>query len=410
MRAHGTLTAALTLAVAVGGVTGARADSLSRSLERYVNQNATIVQGQDVGGIALSTFIKRLAERGTALPATSTLPGFTYRYNVELGLFEREPGALGPSLLDRGDTLGKGKLAIGAAYLWANLKEFDGDNFAEQLDFGSVVPTAEFGDVATLLTFNEFQIFTNIITLFATYGITDRWDVNVLMPLIHTTLAVKGQTDASVDGVRQASIFSRLRDEAFGFGDVLLRTKYRVVDDPVSVATGLTLRTPTGSDDNFAGLGDFTVEPIVILSKTFGAHDAHANLGIEVNADDLQRTRGRYGLGVSIAPVERFAILLDLFGSSAFVDDDFSVNAARGPGVVESSSFLDRFANGPGTPIPGGVRTDQFIPRTDIVDVSVGVKANLFSTFTAFAAAIVPVVKGGLRAPVVPTGGVQYTF
>jgi hypothetical protein len=412
MRARPTWLAAVAVALVVAGgqgPQGAFADTLSGALKRYVNDNATIVQGQDVGGASLSTFIERLAARGTALPATSTLPGFTYRYNVDLGLFEREAGALGPALLDRGDTLGKGRFAVGMSYLYADLTQFDGSSFARQVDFGSVVPTSS-GDVAAVLTFRDFDVRTNIVTLFATYGLTDRWDVNVLMPLVHTKLEVDGQTDASVGGARQAPIFSRLRDEAFGFGDVLLRTKYRLVDDPVSVATGLTLRTPTGREDQFAGLGDFTVEPIAILSKTFGRNDVHANLGIEVNADDLQRTRGRYGVGISFAPIERFALLFDFFGSSAFVEDDFSVNEALAPGILSSSNFLNRFSNGPGTRVGGVVRTDQFIPRTDIVDASFGFKVNFFRTATAFASAIIPVVHGGLRAPVVPTGGVQYTF
>ena len=40
------------------------------------------------------------------------------------------------------------------------------------------------------LTFEEFDLESHVLSLYATYGITDRWDVNVLVPIVFTSLDV----------------------------------------------------------------------------------------------------------------------------------------------------------------------------------------------------------------------------
>jgi len=56
------------------------------------------------------------------------------------------------------------------------------------------------------------------------------------------------------------------------------------------------------------------------------------------------------------------------------------------------------------------VHFDSSIPRTDVVNLAVGLKASLTGYAVAFAGALVPLTSDGLRADVVPTGGVEYTF
>jgi hypothetical protein len=50
------------------------------------------------------------------------------------------------------------------------------------------------------------------------------------------------------------------------------------------------------------------------------------------------------------------------------------------------------------------------VPRTDIIDLSTGIKYNPFGTLDFYLLAIVPLNHQGLRAAVVPTGGVGWTF
>ena len=51
-----------------------------------------------------------------------------------------------------------------------------------------------------------------------------------------------------------------------------------------------------------------------------------------------------------------------------------------------------------------------FVPRSDVVDLALGVKLNLVGTLVGFASAIVPVTSDGLRADVIPAAGFEWSF
>jgi len=399
---------ALLLLFAVANSSAADASSLAGSLHRFVTENSTVFVGEapDI----LTPFIERLASRGTALPATSTLPGFTYRFNVELGTFERESGTLGPVFLERGETLGRSLLALGMSYLDADLGEFDGRNLADQVDFRSDIKSAP--RIRTSLVFRELDVRAQIATLSATYGVTDRLDANVLLPLVRTSLDLEARRSGRIGGEPALVDTVRLHDEAVGVGDLLLRAKYQLIGGaPLYVAAGLAVRAPTGSEEDFHGLGDWTVEPALVASRTLHGHDLHLNLGVECDADDVGRSRGRYGVGVALQPLERVAVLIDLVGSSSFVGDDLGATRAGTAGIFSSSRFLTRFEARPRLRQPGGtVFVFPSVPRTDIVDVAVGFKLTLSARAAAFVSALLPVVNDALRAEVVPAGGLEYTF
>jgi hypothetical protein len=199
-----------------------------------------------------------------------------------------------------------------------------------------------------------------------------------------------------------------LHDDAFGVGDLLLRTKYRIARTSlVDVATGLTLRAPTGSKGDFHGIGDWTVTPAAILSREFDQHELHANLGVECNAGDLTRSRVRYGIGATIHLTERFAGLVDVLGSSGVADDEFSQDGIAYP----TSRFSGPFQTGPAVAGSDGfVRFTSVVPRTDIVDLALGMKGTLVGRMVGFVTVILPLTNDGLRATAIPAGGIEYTF
>src|SRR5207302_1201830 len=103
-----------------------------------------------------------------------------------------------------------------------------------------------------------------------------------------------------------------------------------------------------------------------------GAHDVHATLGFEMNADDLERCRARYAVGGSFQPWHGLAFLLDLIGTSSFVDDTFDV-----PGrTFHDAGNKQLFA------IPQLLRARRtdgvtaVVPRSDLVDLAVGAKVS----------------------------------
>ncbi len=67
-------------------------------------------------------------------------------------------------------------------------------------------------------------------------------------------------------------------DNHLGVGDLLLRSKYRL--DTIAgfgTAAGLNFSFPTGSQDNFQGFGDFTLEPYFVTARDFGPVNVHAS-------------------------------------------------------------------------------------------------------------------------------------
>ena len=88
----------------------------------------------------------------------------------------------------------------------------------------------------------------------------DRTALNLLLPLVWTSLGPHGATAAIVstsEGEMHAVGEAGFDGSAFGVGDILLRTKYRFWDGaPARVAAGFSLRVPSGSEGDFQGLGD----------------------------------------------------------------------------------------------------------------------------------------------------------
>jgi hypothetical protein len=344
--------------------------------------------------------VERLAIRGTDFPITSTVPGFSYVYDPQLQVLERST-QLGPVFSERAGTVGKGRVEFGGSFLFANLDEVDGRGF------GTAQGLFQNGDFFALeeLTVDSFRLETYWFNTYLTYGITDRWDVNVLLPFVYSNMRVRARRTFTLFDAGGASLGSTspqnlsADDDAFGIGDVLVRTKYRFIDGPVNVAGALSIRTPTGNEEDFAGLGDVTVTPAAILSVPVGPHSLHASLGFEVNADDLERTRARYTIGASFQIIKQVAFLLDLLGSSALVDDEFTVVGQGTP--VRGLEFVR---------LTDDQRTVLAVPRTDLLDAAAGLKVAITDNVVAFGGVIVPLNDDGIRADLVPTGGIEVGF
>jgi Putative MetA-pathway of phenol degradation len=183
-------------------------------------------------------------------------------------------------------------------------------------------------------------------------------------------------------------------DDATGVGDLLLRTKYHFLSlNGFNLASGLSLRLPTGDEDDFQGLGDVVVTPYLTVSQEYGRFDFHLQVGVDINADDTERSRVRYGGGMAVQLIERVAFLLDIIGSSNITDQDISVTV---PVIIGSQEV--------------GTQTITQKLRTDIVDLSVGFKAALAQSAVGFAGVFIPLNDDGLRADVVPTAGLEVSF
>jgi hypothetical protein len=257
------------------------------------------------------------------------------------------------------------------------------------------------------LFFEQLTLRSHVVSVFATYGLTDRWDVNLLLPVIFTHLKVRARARVNnesgtslhffANDVRMVEQVRSVDDDKTGVGDLLLRTKYHLVAaQGFNLATGLVLRLPLGEEDDFQGLGDTTLTSFVTLSKEYGRLDVHASGGIELNWDDSDRSRVRYAVGTTLPVLERVAFLVDVIGSSSLKSDRVSVS-------------VPQFFDPPPAPATSFIRASTRL-RTDIVDLAVGFKANLVGAVVGFATVFVPLNDDGLRAEVIPVVGLETSF
>lgn len=372
----------------------------------------------------LGQLVQQLAPAAADFPAVSTVPGLTFRYNTELQAFERSSGSLGPVFVERPQTLGRGKLDVGFSYLFQDFDELDGahlDGLSFRLRHGDCCgfpditepddmlggPGTEFERDFADIFFDEFDLESHVLSLYATYGITDKWDVNVLVPIVFTSLEVSGRAvlnnDASIAATGEPiHLFSdgtnvqtrHIDDDSTGVGDLLLRTKYHFLSsNGFNLASGLTLRIPTGDEDDFQGLNDVVLTPFLTLSQEWSRFDFHFQAGFDVNADDTERSRARYGIGLTTQLIERLAFLIDIIGSSNLTEQDISVTVP----VIEGSEEV-------------GSQTITQGLRTDIVDLAIGFKAAFTQSVVGFASVFIPLNDDGLRADAVPAVGLEVSF
>jgi hypothetical protein len=355
-----------------------------------------------------------LAAEASDFPAISTAPGFTYRYNEKLQVFEPVRGNFGPIFVERPETLGQGRFDFGLSYAYVNFTKLNGTDL-DNLDFtlhhndccgGPNTPDfPEFEEDSIGVKFNKFQLSSNVITLSGTYGLAPNFDVNLLLPIVYTDMDVRAvatinnTTEPPVhffdNATRTITEQRSVSDNHLGVGDLQLRTKYYFGSlSGFGTAAGLTFRFPSGSQDNFQGFGEFTLEPFFVTARDLGPLNLHASTGFQIDPQTTDRTRVRYGGGMALQVAERVAIVTDVVGNSNITSQEESITV---PTFDQQGNTI------------GSATVTQQI-HADIVDVVPGIKVNVAGSVFAFFSAFVPINDSGLRASFIPTGGVEMSF
>jgi hypothetical protein len=145
----------------------------------------------DASQLTLGALVGTLAPSAADFPAVSTVPGFTFRFNPEAQAFERSSTSFGPVYVERPQTVGRGKFDLGASFLYVDFNSLDG----ESLDGLKLLtlrhdgyrpdlpPDQVFRNDFVALSFPKFSFRSFVTSFSATYGITDRWDVNIFLPV-----------------------------------------------------------------------------------------------------------------------------------------------------------------------------------------------------------------------------------
>jgi hypothetical protein len=343
-----------------------------------------------------SASINRLNEQITSqigiFPFSSSVSGFTFAFDPSLGTFLRTTESLGPLFAERAPTLGSGKLNLHFSYTFFTYDTFEGKNLSHfpvtarhEPDVIGFPDTREQFELDTVRINLDIKLRVQIFAFAATYGITDRLDVGVFLPITSVDMDVKSQARVMVSPSN--TLFPNVHtfvggpespDDAahgyaFGLGDVVLRAKYSLLKSDVIDVSGAFLTTlATGNHQDFLGSGATTLRPFLVLSRTlFDVLTPHLNIGYEFNLDRGHQSAVQYALGFDVG-TPTWTVAGELLGS----------HEPAGDGIG------DYILNG-----------------------SLGVKWNPWKQLLVLANAQVPLNRNsGLRSDLILTFGAEYSF
>jgi hypothetical protein len=259
---------------------------------------------------ALDFVTKWMSVSPAYFPFGSTSGGLAFRF--ESGVPAPAPTSAGPILGERGQTLGRGRGVVGAHVTSTRFTTSRGRPLSQlRLTFthrniDSDQCDAEEGrDCAPLgvpLSENDLLEFllnvdldVDVGSVFLTYGLLDRLDLGIMLPLVHTSM--HGRSTAQIipfgtlptgaahffAGTPENPVLAStqvVQGSATGIGDLAVRTKVNMLDrERAAVALLADVRFPTGDEDNFLGIGDWSVRGIGVFSMVFGSFSPHLNAG-----------------------------------------------------------------------------------------------------------------------------------
>jgi hypothetical protein len=367
-----------------------------------------------------------LTSQLTVVPVPSPASGFIYQFDPATGTFVRSTRSFGPILADRGETIGRGRVAFGANYQYFSFDHLDGIPLtAVPAIFRHDAYQSTPGRSDVISTVNTIDVTVGQFTSALTYGLTDRVDVSAAIPIITTRLSLLSNATIQRVGTGTNLSVHYFRDDtapggfgsshqffaggsASGVGDLLLRVKGTLMrEGPRALAAGIDFRLPTGDEQNLLGSGAAGIRPFVALSGGHRALAPHANLAYQWNgksvlAGDVRADRKAdmpdqflYAFGTDISVNPRLSLVLDVLGSRIINSprlSTFTFNATGPFGSVplpdlqfSSSSFWT--SNG-----------------------SIGVKANLAPRLLINFNLLFAMNKNGLTDRLTPLIGAEWAF
>ena len=286
-----------------------------------------------------------LTSQLAAIPLPSPASGFTYRFDQGTGTFVRSTSSFGPILTERGETIGRGRLAFGFTYQFFSFDHLDGVGLtAVPAVFTHDNFQAGGGRADVVFTENTITASVGQFNGALTYGLTDRIDLALAVPIISTHLSLLSnariyrvgtgtntavhyfRSDAGVDGRGDTHQFFS-EGSASGVGDIVLRVKATVLKESNrALAVGVDTRLPTGDEQNLLGAGAAGVRGFGAFSTALGSFAPHVNIAYQWNGksvlggdvrtgleEDLPDQFG-YALGTDFGINDRLSVVVDLLG------------------------------------------------------------------------------------------------
>jgi hypothetical protein len=321
------------------------------------------------------------------LPIATSAGGFVYRLNSGLGTIERVSPSFGAFFTERALTSGRGATSLGLTVRGGTYNRLQGASLTSgtfPVNASRPAGSTQPNDVDTI----DLELSTQTITAFGTYGVTDRLDVGLTVPIV--TLDVEGRRVNTFLGV--ASLQASGAKRTTGVGDVAVRARYALAGDQArGFAAGLDLRLPTGREEDLLGAGRAAARMFGIASFERGPVATHINAGYTVGG--VSREIG-YNAALTYAALPRLTFVGELLGRR----------------LSNLHRLRDVYLPHPTMP---GVETMRWLPESKGVNqtlMSTGAKLNIARSYVLNANVLVRLTDLGLSARVVPSISMDYTF
>ncbi len=249
----------------------------------------------------------------------------------------------------------------------------------------------------------------SVTSVFLTYGMSDRFDLSVVVPLVHSTLQASADAEIRPFGSTAVHFFGGTPDHPVlqahsasfgshtGIGDVAVRAKANLVShDRFNLGILGDLRVPSGDKDNFAGAGATSVRAQMVASARFGETTTHLNAGYLLRGgqdfnNEIVATAG------FDQPMSDWATL----AAEMVTEWQLGDNKVQLPGTVTYVEPFTRYVQP--TNIPN--------TKDNRVFSSLGFKFRTSETGPiVLTNVLIPVVRGGLQPSVLWTLGVDFGF
>ncbi len=386
------------------------------------------IQTGGISDIFTQALGREILTESAVIPLPSGSAGFEYSYNPTLNVFERTSIGLGSIFNERVNTLGTGGLAFGASYIRQAFDTFNGRDLSNlPIDRSLFRPQQSLGpfiSTGIVKASVNLGVTTNTTALWGTYGLTDWMDVSVLLPITVISLRAKSTIEqgsltlledlpvfladsqcnpgrnpptkcniADFTTLRRGTRFNfplvtrdengniirnnitnRVKKTKAGFGDMIIRSKARLLESKWGNFGGLAeLTLPTGRENNFLGDDAVKARFLLLYSKSFLTNrlNFHLNGGGKVTTQTSNKNTFEYGSAVDFMVIPQLSLIGELIGSWR----------------------ID----------PKG------LPR-HFIDGAFGFKANPYKGFILSASFRIPATNDGLRSDLVYLGGLEYDF
>ena len=386
--------------------------------------------GSQPGAQATLTQLNRgIAAQLATFPVGSSSGGFSYTFDPALGVFSRSTDSFGPIFAERANTAGKGKFSFGFNASYTTFDAFEGESlrdgditlFLTHADLNRDGDHLDFffeGDVIQANLFLDIKAYT--ASMFANYGVTDRLDVGIALPYLRIEMDARIheriQKLSTGDEPFVFHIFQNGTDDndivasakAEGFGDLVLRAKYRLrkSTEGGGLAAGLDLRLPTADETELLGSGATQAKLYLIASGSGKRLSPHVNIGYTFSKGGSAVTGPlpdeiNYTAGFDAALHRRITFTADIIGRT-LRDFDRIVKVER----------EWEFTHGNGGPIETTTILDYQLQRDNlnILLGSVGLKINPFGRLLISGNVLLSQGKRGLQDYVTPVASIDYTF